>query len=397
MIGPAQSGVKWCGPMGKAVLITGARAAAALDMARDFAAAGWDVHLADSMPVRMAQWSLLPATHHLYSAPRQESAAFQACIKRLVDAHSIDLVVPTCEEVFHLAAPALVDAIGDRLFSPDTGMLARLHDKLSFAKTAMGWGLTAPESHAIDCAEDLERFAANSRDWVFKPRMSRFGEQTLVAPDPRVLEAINPQGWMAQKCVRGEEACFHVVAHHGELVACSSYSSRWRLNGGASFAFKPLDEARHDRLREVAKALIERGALHGQFGFDVIFDESGTPNLLECNPRATSGVHLMAGNGHFARAIASGEPLPNKPPESCYLGPAMVLFGLPQAIAKGRLSEWRETWSKGCDVLSRCDDRKPILGALIDASAFALTGLKHGISTNAATTYDIEWNGEELA
>ncbi|NQY33297.1 MAG: site-specific integrase [Coraliomargarita sp.] len=24
-------------------------------------------------------------------------------------------------------------------------------------------------------------------------------------------------------------------------------------------------------------------------------------------------------------------------------------------------------------------------------------GEKHGVSTNAATTYDIEWNGEELA
>ncbi|MBV7256127.1 ATP-grasp domain-containing protein [Pacificimonas sp. WHA3] len=383
--------------MGKAVLITGARAAAALDMARDFTTAGWDVHLADSVPVRMARWSSVPATHHLYPAPRQEGTAFQACIERLVDAHHIDLIVPTCEEVFHLAAPALTEAIGDRLFAPDVGMLAKLHDKLQFAQAAAEWGLTSPESHVIDSAEDLERFATNSRDWVFKPRMSRFGEQTLVAPEARALELVNPQGWMAQKYVRGEEACVHAVAHNGELVACSSYSSRWRLNGGASFVFEPLDEARHEQLLEVAKTLIERGALHGQFGFDVIFDESGRPNLLECNPRATSGVHLLVGDGQLARSIGLGEPTPETPPETCYLGLAMVLFGLPQAFANGRLCEWRETWQKGRDVLSRSSDRKPILGALIDAGLFALTGFKHGMSTNAATTYDIEWNGEEFA
>lgn len=383
--------------MGKSVLITGARAAAALDTARDFAAAGWDVHLADSVPVRMARWSSVPASHHLYSAPRQEGAAFQACIKWLVEAHDIDLVVPTCEEVFHLAAPALAQGLGDRLFALDIAMLAKLHDKLRFSQAAAGWGLTSPESHAIDSAEGLDRFAASSREWVFKPRMSRFGERALVAPDARALEALNPQGWIAQKCVRGEEACHHAVAYHGELMACSSYVSNWRLNGGASFAFEPLDEARHDQLREIAKTLVERGALHGQFGFDVIFDESGTPNLLECNPRATSGVHLLAGGGALASAIGSGEPFSNNAPESCYLGPAMALFGLPQAIAKGRLKQWRETWSKGRDVLSRSDDRKAILGALMDAGGFALTGLKRGISTTAATTYDIEWNGEELA
>lgn len=387
--------------MGKSVLITGARAAAALDTARDFAAARWDVHLADSVPVRMARWSLVPATHHLYSAPRQEGAAFQACIKRLVEAHEIDLVVPTCEEVFHLAAPALAQGLGERLFALDIAMLAKLHDKLRFAQVAARWGLNSPESHAVDSAEDLDRFAPNSREWVFKPRMSRFGEQALVAPDASALEAVNPLGyplgWMAQKCVRGEEACLHAVAYHGELMACSSYASNWRLNGGASFSFEPLDEARHDQLRAIAKTLVERGALHGQFGFDVIFDESGTPNLLECNPRATSGVHLLADGGALACAIGSGEPFSKNPPESCYLGPAMALFGLPQAIAKGRLNEWRKTWSRGRDVLSRSGDCKAILGALMDAGAFALTGLKRGISTTAATTYDIEWNGEELA
>jgi len=33
---------------------------------------------------------------------------------------------------------------------------------------------------------------------------------------------------------------------------------------------------------------------------------------------------------------------------------------------------------------------------LIDATGFFLHSLRHNISTNAATTFDIEWNGEEM-
>jgi hypothetical protein len=38
----------------------------------------------------------------------------------------------------------------------------------------------------------------------------------------------------------------------------------------------------------------------------------------------------------------------------------------------------------------------PFLGALVDSAKFSLSGLAKGISTTAATTHDIEWNGEEF-
>ena len=103
------------------MLVTGARAAAALDIARDFVAAGWEVHMADSVTARMARWSSIPATHHRFPPPRQERARFRYAIRELVDRHRMDLVVPACEEVFHLAA--LKQDLGERLFAPD---LARL-------------------------------------------------------------------------------------------------------------------------------------------------------------------------------------------------------------------------------------------------------------------------------
>lgn len=383
--------------MDRSVLITGARAAAALDCARDFASTGWKVHFADSVDVRMARWSAVDARHHRYPAPRQSSAGFRARITELVETYNFDLIVPTCEEVFHLASPALCQALGSRLVAPDIALLTKLHDKLTFAQLARECGLDTPECHAIEGVHDRERFACDSRNWVFKPRMSRFGEHTLVSPPPQVAVEVPVYGWMAQKYVRGEEVCLHAIAHKGALVGCASYASRWRMRGGASFAFTPTASVRHERLREIAATLVQQANLHGQFGFDVIFDKDGTPYLLECNPRATSGVHLLAGEGDLARAIVSGQAMAEEQRQSAYLAPAMIVFGLAQAIRSRRLREWWETMKAGSDAISRQVDWMPLLGALIDAGAFALTGLRRGISTNAATTYDIEWNGEALS
>ncbi len=381
------------------VLITGARAAAALDLARDFDAAGWEVHLADSTRVRMARWSRLSARHHRYPPPRTQGDAFRRRIAELVAHHDIELVVPVCEEVFHLAAPSLHRVLGDRLFAPDMATLRTMHDKLSFAHACQRWGLPVPESHPFEGADAHARFVAVSAEWVFKPRFSRFGERALVAPTSHALRAIDPVargGWLAQRYVNGEEACFHAIAHRGTLVAFSAYRSDWRLGGGASYAFEPLSQRRSDTLRAIADAITCRTAWHGQFACDVMFEGESAPFLLECNPRATSGVHLLAGDGSLARSIGDGIAMPDRPHRTAYLAPAMWLFGLPRALRDGQFAKWRALLAEGSDTISRPGDRLPIAGALADAAAFFRTGLRHNISTNGAATFDIEWNGENL-
>lgn len=385
--------------MARRVLITGARAAAALDLARDFVAAGWEVHLADCRRSRMAHWSRLTVSHHHYPAPRQQAEAFRCAVTALVAEQRIDLVVPTCEEVFHLAAPALRTALGARLFAPDLAVLRQLHDKLAFARACESWGLPVPESHLLASMEDVARFAAEAPEWVFKPCFTRFGDAALVCPSPEALAQIapNPQTpWLAQRRIRGSEVCFYAVAHHGALTAFSAYRSDWRLGGGASYAFEPLAGAQAEALRDIAARLAASAGLHGQFACDAIVDAQRQPFLIECNPRATSGVHLLAGSGALARAIGEGVPLEAPVQTPAYLGPAMLVYGLPQAIREGRLRQWARLLACGRDALSRPGDRLPLAGALADAARFMQEGRAHAITTTAATTRDIAWNGEEL-
>ena len=196
--------------------------------------------------------------------------------------------------------------------------------------------------------------------------------------------------------MRGEEVCFYAVAHGGSLTAFTAYRSRWRLGGGASFAFDPLDASLHKALREMAETLASATVLTGQSACDAIVDADGKPWLIECNPRATSGVHMLAGSGDLARAIADGVAMPAMRPDPHHVAPAMLVFGLPLALREGRLGEWRKAMREGRDAIARPGDRRPFFGAMLDGARFAFSGLRHGISTTAATTRDIEWNGEDL-
>src|SRR5262249_34209684 len=85
------------------VLILGGRAPVALDHARRFAAHGWRVHVADSVSFNLAAYSRSVATATRVPAPRFQGAGFARALRELVTRERIELIVPTCEEVFFLS------------------------------------------------------------------------------------------------------------------------------------------------------------------------------------------------------------------------------------------------------------------------------------------------------
>jgi hypothetical protein len=79
-----------------------------------------------------------------------------------------------------------------------------------------------------------------------------------------------------------------------------------------------------------------------------------------------------------------------------HVGPALWLYGLPEALQHGRMSEWAAQQQASHDVISAAEDRAPVLGALVDTVAFGTKALANGKSLAEVMTADIEWNGEEL-
>jgi len=380
------------------VLITGARAPAALDLARAFAAAGYAAHLADCAPCAMARWSRAPAGVHAYASPVARPEAFERDLRSLIDRLDPRLIVPACEEVFHLAALARRWAeLKARLLAPDFEVLRTLHSKALFAQACAGHGLPTPQTWTLEGPEDLAGLPP-ARELVFKPDYSRFGVRTLVRPDPARLAELRPTPaarWVAQRYVEGTEVSFHAACRDGRLTAFAAYGSTWRERGGASYVFEAMPGRISAQLRDLAASLAAALVGQGQFACDVILDAEGRAWLLECNPRATSGVHLFDRDPALARALAGDGPAVEAAPTSPrYLAPAYWLFGLPAALRQGRLGDWRRGLRAGRDVIGAPGDRWPLAGALIDSLGFAGRALMAGQSLAAAMTADIEWNGD---
>lgn len=369
--------------MAERVLVTGARAVAALDIARSLRAAGYEPHLADCSAARMARWSNSAGPVHRYASPVRRPAAFAAEVRGLIERLEPAVVIPSCEEVFHLAALAPGAGFADRLFAPGMERLATLHAKDRFADLCGSLGLPAPPTLAATDRAGLEAAVETIGDAVLKPVWSRFGARTRLARQG--LDGIAPSQvdpWVVQRRIVGEDVSFYAVCHGGRVSAFAAYGSDRRAPGGAALAFRPLEPDLSRTLRGMA----ERLAAHveaGQVSCDAVADADGAPWLIECNPRATSGVHLFGRSEAFGRALMGrGEAEPGD--GARHIGPAVWGF-------------WpRARPNLGLDVVSAPGDPWPVAGALADAAGFALRALGEGRSLREAMTADIEWNGTPL-
>lgn len=370
--------------MAERVLVTGARAAAALDLARSLRAAGFEPHLADSSPARLARWSNSAGPVHRYASPVRRPAAFAEDVRRLIDRLAPTRIIPACEEVFHLSALAAADGFADRLFAPGPEILAALHAKDRFVGLCRDLSLPAPETRAVADPDALEAAVRDLGDVVLKPVWSRFGSRTLVSPTAEQARAVQPTAndpWVVQGRVVGEDVSLYAVCNSGRIDAFAAYGSDRRSRGGAALTFRPPAADVVARLRPMADALAAYAG-NGQISCDAVIDAEGRPWLIECNPRATSGVHLFDRAPAFGRALMGRDRAdPVNAPR--HLGPALWL--------KGQGGD-----DPGRDALSAPGDPLPAFGALADAAGFALSALFTGRSLTQAMTADIEWNGRPL-
>jgi nucleoside-diphosphate-sugar epimerase len=133
----------------KTVLVTGARAPVALHWSRLLHAAGHRVILADSHRFPMSRPTRFKAAYLRLPPPRGNITAYARAVEETVGRYCCDLVVPTCEEVFFLAAARDLHGARIPLFAPSFDLLARVHDKYSFSRMARGFGADPPPNTVL--------------------------------------------------------------------------------------------------------------------------------------------------------------------------------------------------------------------------------------------------------
>ena len=377
------------------VLLTGARAPIALDLARQFAAAGWQVHTADSQPAHATAASHAVHRHHRVPPPRQQPAGFVQALARLCTEQAIDLLVPTCEEVFYLAHGRAQMPASTRVACMELPLLRQLHSKWAFLGLAASTGMRVPASQRVHDIDQARQWAG-SRPLVLKPEFSRFGVQVRLYRDglPANAPALDGRPWVAQALLAGQEICSYAVAERGRLLAHAAYRPGWRMARSASYYFDAVDNA--DILTQT-RALVAALDYSGQIAFDWIVDAEGRATVIECNPRGTSAIHLFAGSDALVQAL-SGEGGHCRAPTSAaaMLAPMMWLHGAPVALLRGQWRRWQHDHARAEDVLARGQDRRPRTRVLRDLAHYAASALRGNGDLRAASTADIEWDGQPL-
>lgn len=376
------------------ILILGARAPVSLEWARSFAEMGWTVSMADSLHFPLSRFS--NACHHYYPLPEPKgnTAKWIDTLVGIVRTHGVDVVLPTCEEVFYLSYGLPQLSPHCTVVTSDFDLLHQLHHKYQFANMTKGWNVAAPETRLVESIEELSLYKSAEKLMVLKPAYSRFASQTLIKPTPRQWEQVHPtraHPWVIQDFIKGKEHCSLSLLVKGHVTAHACYHPQYRVGMGAGMYLKQTMP--QEVLAFVQRFGVETGYT-GQVGFDFIESEDGMFYVLECNPRGTSGVHLF---GESPDRLC--EALLMRPTEPFFprSGPKMV--GLAMIVSAPLLGWDRTFWKdfyKAKDVIGVEGDSMPLWIQPLCLAEICLRALKKRTSLLEAATEDIEWNGQLL-
>jgi hypothetical protein len=377
-------------------LITGARAPVALHLARLLTDAGLSVILVDHLKHPLAAASHLNIPYYRIPSFGEDPEAASDALHDIIEKREIRVVIPTCEEVLHLGALWKRSPPNATLFAPELADLSKVHHKYHFICLCEELGLTTPQTHLITSPQELALHVQDARNLVFKPVWSRFGSQALIRPKAQKLQQVHPtpqNPWVAQEYVDGTELCIYAIARAGRLVALSAYRSVVRAGQGAAVCFAP---EKSDPLRAFVEQIVLATHWTGQISFDLIQTQDGQLLPLECNPRATSGLHFYSDGVAFSEALF-GQKDEVKPdvtaPQTLPL--ALWLYGLPMMLNKDQRRVFLDALRRSGDVMRWPSDRLGYRVQLRAVAEFAGIALRHRISLERASTWGIEWNGED--
>lgn len=375
------------------VLLTSTRAPVTLELARAFAREGHPVVGVDTFPLTIGAWSKAVERHCVVPSPRFEREAFVDELAAIARRECADVIVPTCEEVFAVGyGRDRLERVA-RVLVAELVTLTTLHDKWSFTKLAESLGIRVPESALATSGEELREACDLFGKWIAKPVYSRFA--TRIASNAegfpsRTADEVRPspdEPWIVQRFVDGDAECSYSVVHDGRIAAHVAYATPVRHGAGSGVRFASVDGG---PTLEVAAAIARATGFTGSLSFDFIRGEDGL-TLLECNPRVTSGVHLMTETG-LVRALTDPSAPLHVVPEGRtrqLLFPAMAsLASSPRGLGRAAMA------FRFGDVVIQPGDPGPALAQGPMSWHFLRVARRERLSLAAATTHDIEWNGD---
>ena len=373
------------------VLITLGRLPKALDIARAFHSIGWRVVIAEPFGWHLSRVSRAVARCYKITAPNTNATQYRADLLKVVEREHVDLVMPVSEEAVY--ASSLINDLpeGVAFFGPDHQQMVRLHDKLHFCQLAAEQGLTVPDHAAFGTAE--AEAIAQSGDYVLKPRNSATGLGVSFNSAGTALPTGVAYGdHLVQRKIEGALVSSFTLAQQGAVAVTVIYRGVV-FDGTVAIAFERVTDCK--AAEHWITDFVSATAYTGMVAFDFLIDQSDRAYAVECNPRATSGLHFLT-ESDLAAAILS---VPHAEPRfrTGVLQQFYPMLTLTQA-SFGKWAKYRNnlrTLFRAKDVTMRWSDPLPFLLMTPMSHQILRRALFGGVSMGEAAIEDIGWFGPQ--
>ena len=379
-------------------MLTGGRAPATLDLARKFKESGHEVYVAESIKHHLCQYSNSVTESFTVPSPAREKAAYINALSSLIQKYQIDLIIPTCEEVFYISSEIEKLNLLTKVFTDKINILHQLHNKFSFNKMIENTGISVPKTVLISSLDEYESLVDEGKityPHVLKPVYSRFSSQTkfVFTRENIDIDILTQRPWVAQTYIQGELVCTYSICYEGKILANIFYSNHYTAGEkGAGISFKAIE---NNKLLQWVSAFVKDINYTGQIAFDIILASDDSLWPIECNPRATSGIHLFSKSQNISDAFLFNTVISNTSKSKGHpmLSLAMLIYGLPGVRSLASFLKWVKCFFVGKDVIFRWSDPLPFVAQFLAVLNFLKISRKQNISIIEATTHDIEWNG----
>jgi predicted ATP-grasp superfamily ATP-dependent carboligase len=332
------------------VLLTGGRAIPTLDLARKFHETGRLVYVADSIPFSVSRASNAVCQYFTLPSPKSDTRKYIAALSNIAQRYSVDLIIPTCEELFYIARNSHVFTGRCQILVDEFAKLDQLHDKFRFIQLADSLGFQTPHTQKANSKEELAHVL---RTWevngsvVVKPIYSRFGTHVTILKNPRAtapLARLGKPPWVVQQYIDGEPLCSYSVCRDGKRIVHVTYKTpyttmrpfeyRAGLRGPGVYFISACD----DEIDRWVVKFVKYTEFSGQIAFDFVRQPDGAVIPIECNPRLTSGIHLFSDSARICDALTgnSEQDVVALPGYHCMFSPSMWCHAL------CRLAPWRD-------------------------------------------------------
>ncbi|WP_115711576.1 ATP-grasp domain-containing protein [Legionella sainthelensi] len=372
------------------ILVTGGRAPATMDIMRSLISQGYEVYGAESMLYPLSRFVKGVKKHFVIPKPNDDLDSFLTALKEIVINYKIQVLIPTCEEIFHISQGHKELSKYTRVFCEPFERLNQLHDKYVFNEMTRKFHLNAPESWLIN--EDKDKGSLpKGENLVLKPIFSRFGSRTIINPTQKAIADLPIKDpYVAQRFIKGKEYSTYAITHKGDVLIQSCYFSKYVVGRSTGIYFEP---AEIKPITEFIKLFCKQYKFSGQIAFDFILADDKA-YVLECNPRVTSGFHLLTDKIDW-KTIFNGQrqcDVPNIQHMKPYmLGQGMILHGMKYFARNPR--QFVKDYRQAHDILKnqaypwiRLKSTLMMLNVLC-----RVIQVKKGFYP--ASTYDIDFNG----